>query len=440
MVLLKNFVNIFVIPELRKKFLFTLGVLVVYRLGCHIPVIGVNTAALKALIDQREGILGKIFSYIDMFSGGELGKSTIFSLGIMPYISSSIVMQMLGLSIPSLQALMKEGEYGRKIINQYTRYLTFVISVTQGLAYAVALERSGSGIVVAPGWGFRFMFILSVTVGSMFVMWLGEQISQFGLGNGSSIIIFAGIVARYPADFSRTWHLVRSGIMNPIIALLLLGAFIAIAACIVFLERGERKVPVQYARRVVGQRVYGGQSTYIPFKLNTAGVMPIIFAGAILQLPQFIFMALAPRFAIFETLRDVFMPGGIVYLVLMFLLIIAMSFYYTALVFDPEELADNIKKGGGYIPGVRPGRKTAEFFNHILTRLGFIGALYLAVLAMTPYILYAIFKAPFMETGTGLLIVVGVALDMAAQIESYLIEHRYEGFLTAGRLKGRWGN
>lgn len=435
MVLLQNFVNVFSVPELRKKLLFTLGILIVYRFGVHIPVIGVDVNALQQLFEKAKG-LGGFFGYLDMFSGGALKECTLFALGIMPYITSSIVMQMLGMTIPSLEQLLKEGEYGRKIVNQYTRYLTFAISIFHSFTYALILERNG--LVLEPGWSFRLLFILSLTVGSMFVMWLGEQISLFGIGNGSSMIIFAGIVAHFPDHVLKTWFQVREGIMDPIIAFGILAIFIALTASIVFLERGERKVPVQYTRRIVGQRVYGGQSTYIPFKLNTPGVMPVIITGAVLNMPMFLISMLSERIAAFKWLAEnVFYPTTIPYNVIEFVLIILFSFMYTAMIYNPEELADNIKKSGGFIPGIRPGKKTADFFYYILTRVGFVGALYLATLAVFPNILNMVIQMPFYIGGTGLLIVVGVALEIASQVEAYLIEHRYEGFLTSGRMKGR---
>lgn len=434
MVLLKNFINIFHISELRRKVLYTLGLLIIYRIGAHIPVIGIDLAALRGLMDQSS-TLGGIFKYIDLFSGGMLQNGTLFALGIMPYITASIMMQMATMTIPSLELLQKEGEYGRKLINQYTRYLTLAVGVVQSLSLAFILERNN--LVIEPGWGFRMLLVLSLTVGSLFVMWLGEQISLFGLGNGSSMIIFAGIVARLPEDALRTIYQVQEGLMNGYVSLALTLLFIAIAACIVFLEKGERKIPVQYTRRVVGQRVYGGQSTYIPFKINVPGVMPVIFAGAVLNIPMFAAAMLSDKFALFKWISESMVPTGVLYNVIEFVLIIFFSFFYTALVYNPDELADNMKKSGGHIPGLRPGRKTSEFFNYILTRIGLVGAIYLAILALLPNILRMFVQMPFNLGGTSLLIVVGVALDTAAQIESYLIEHRYEGLLTSGRMKMR---
>ena len=435
MVLLSNFINIFHIPELRKKVLFTLGILVIYRLGAHIPVIGLDISALKHMMEQAT-TLGGLFKYIDLFSGGMLSQGTLFALGIMPYITASIMMQMLTITVPQLELLQKEGEYGRKIINQYTRYLTFAVAIAQSIGYAFILERNN--LVIAPGWGFRILFILSLTVGSMFVMWLGEQISLFGLGNGSSMIIFANIVARLPEDAIRSISQVQQGLMNGYVAIILTLLFIAIAACIVFLEKGERKIPVQYTRRVVGQRVYGGQSTYIPFKINVPGVMPVIFAGAVLNIPLFISAMFSERFFVFKWIyENMASQTSILYNVIEFVLIVAFSFVFTALFYNPEELATNMKKSGGFIPGIRPGPKTADFFNFILTRIGLVGAIYLAVLALLPNIIKMFVPLPFNLGGTSLLIVVGVALDTAAQIESYLIEHRYEGFLSVGRMKMR---
>ena len=435
MVLLKNFVNIFFIPELRKKILFTFGILVVYRLGSQIPAVGVNVDALRQMVESASG-LGGLFSYLDLFSGGGLSHCTIFALGILPYITSSIMMQMLGMTIPSLEQLLKEGEYGRKIVNQYTRYLALAVAVFQSFGYAVMLEKSN--LAITPGWGFRLTFIFSLTICSIFVMWLGEQISLFGIGNGSSMIIFAGIVARLPIDVRKLLYEVSEGFLDWYVAIIVLALFVIITACIVFLERGERKIPVQYARRVVGQRVYGGQSTYIPFKINTPGVMPVIFAGSVMNVPRFLFASLASRFEFCSKMSEIFAYSSITSMVLDFFLIIFFSFFYTALVFNPEELADNIKKSGGFIPGIRPGKKTAEFFNYILTRIGLVGAIYLALLAIIPTIIVRTFGVGlFSLGGTSMLIMVGVGLETAAQIESYLIEHRYEGFLTSGRMYGR---
>lgn len=434
MVLLKNFLNIFNIPELRKKVLFTLGILFVYRLGTHIPAYGVNIEALQTMLEQSRG-LGGLFAYIDLFSGGTFRDCTIFALGVMPYITASIMMQMLSMTVPKLEALMKEGDYGRQLINQYTRYLAFGVGLFQSFSYAMLIERSG--LAYSPGWGFRLLFIFSLTACSMFVMWLGEQVSILGIGNGSSMIIFAGIVARLPGEMQRLLYQVSEGFVSPWVAIILLALFVGITACVVFLERGERKIPVQYARRVVGQRVYGGQSTYIPFKINTPGVMPVIFAGAVLNIPTFLITALSSKFEFFKRLAENFNPLTLSFNIVEFLLIILFSFVYTAMIFSPNELAENIKKSGGFIPGLRPGKRTADFFEYILVRIGLVGGIYLATLAIFPNIITQTLSVHFPVGGTSLLIMVGVALELASQIESYLIEHRYEGFLVTGRMRGR---
>ena len=435
MILLKNFLNIFNVAELRKKILFTLGILIVYRLGNHIPVIGVNIAELGRL---TQGVGGGLFAYLDMFSGGSLRQCTIFALGIMPYITASIMMQILSMSIPYLEQLMKEGEFGRKVVNQYTRYLAILIAIIQSFGFAMFVEQRG--LALEPGWGFRLLFMISIVVGSAIVIWFGEQISLFGIGNGSSMIIFAGIVARFPQDVLMTLQAVKERTLDPVVALVILAIVVGMAACIVFLEKGDRKIPVQYTRRMVGQRMFAGQSSYIPFKINTAGVMPVIFSNAVLNVPVFIAALLSSRFYIFKWISDSLVPTGILYNVLDFILIVFFTFFYTALVFNPDELAENIKKSGGFIPGIRPGKKTAEFFNYLLTRIGLVGALYLAFLAIAPNMVYAVLPISFYLStlsGTGLLIMVGVALETAAQVESYLIEHRYEGFLTSGRLRAK---
>ncbi len=434
MIIFRNFRNIFRVPELSRKLLFTLGVLIVYRLGTYIPVIGVNVNALHDFMQQSSRLSG-VLSYLDVFSGGSLAQCTLFALGIMPYITASIMMQILGFTMPELERLLKEGEYGRRLINQYTRYLALGLSVMYSTLYAIALESNG--LVLESGWIFRLIFVLTLSVGCMVVMWLGEQISLFGIGNGSSMIIFAGIVGRFPDYVLRTVHAVQTGTLDVIVAFLILLFFIAITGCIVFLERGDRKIPVQYARRVVGNKVFGGQSSFIPFKINNASVMPVIFASTILNIPIGIIGMLSKHIKFFAMLSDKLIYTGLIYNVLQFILIVFFYFFYTAMAFNPSDLADQIKKSGGFVPGVRPGRKTAEFFDHILTRLGLVGAVYLGVLASLPNILGALVTMPFYLGGTALLIVVGVGLDTSAQIESYLVEHNYEGFLTSGRLKAR---
>lgn len=415
-----------------RKLLFTFAVLIVYRIGVFIPVIGINVPMLAEYMGRQEA-LGGLLRYLDLFSGGALQQCTLFALGIGPYITASIMMQILSMSIPTLEALAKEGEYGRKVINQYTRYLAFFLSIGYALGYATYLEHQN--LVLNPGIGFKIIFVLSLTVGSMFVMWLAEQISLMGIGNGSSMILFASIVTRFPDYVIRTINAVQMNSMSSVLAVAILLFFIIITACIVFLEKGDRKIPVQYARRVVGQRVYGGQASYIPFKINTAGVMPVIFASSVLNIPMFITSMLVGRWAFLKIVQDALQMGGFLYNVLEFGLIVFFTFFYTALVFNPTELADNMKKSGGFIPAIRPGKQTAEYFDYILTRIGLVGAIYLGILALLPNIVHAVVAMPFFLQGTSLLITVGVALELSSQIEAYLIEHNYGSFLTAGRMK-----
>lgn len=435
MILLKNFANIVKIPELMRKLFFTVGVVIVYRIGCYIPVIGINIALLSEYM-QRADTAGGLLGYLDIFSGGALSQCTLFALGVGPYITASIAMQLLSMSLPTLEALMKEGEHGRRIINQYTRYLTFGLSIVYSFLYARYLENAG--LVLDPGIMFKFVFMISLTVGAMFVMWLGEQISLLGLGNGSSMIIFASTVARFPDYVIKTIHAVQTGNLAGVIALFILLVFVVIAAWIIFLEQGIRKIPVQYARRIIGSRVYGGQSSYIPFKINTAGVMPVIFASSMLNIPMFIARMLSQKFVFFRFLATSLTPTGYLYNIFQFGLIVFFTYFYTALFFNPTELSDQMKKNGGFVPGIRPGKQTANYLDYILIRLGLVGAVYLGVLSVLPNILMAFIPAmPFYLTGTSLLIVVGVALELSSQIESYLIEHRYEGFLTSGKIRSR---
>jgi preprotein translocase subunit SecY len=438
-VLLRNFKNIFLVTELRKKVFFTLGVFVIYRLGTHIPIPGINTHVFKSLLGK--GAIGGLLSYLDLFAGGALKRFAIFALGMGPYINASIMMQLLTVMIPSLEQLSKEGEQGRRVINQYTRYLTFGLSLMYGLSMALFVERV-EGLVISPGWGFRITTMIIFSVGALFVMWLGEQINAHGIGNGSSMIIFAGILSTFPSALIGIFEKIRIGGVEDMFWAGMLGAIlVSVITFIVFLERGERRIPVQYAKRVVGQRVYGGQSSYIPLKLNSAGVIPVIFASALMSMPSAIAWLLATKFPIFKTIaQDWLRYGGVLHSVLIGGLIMFFSFFYTAIIFNPVELADNIRKSGGFIPGIRPGKRTADFFDYILTRVGFPGALYLACLAILPGVLMMLLPMlPTMFAGVSLLIVVGVALDTSAQIESQLIERRYEGFLSTGRLRGRRG-
>jgi len=432
-VLLKSFRNIFKISELRSKILFVITVLIINRLGTYVPVIGVDVSKMAEILQQKSG-LGGLLSYFDMFSGGALGRCTVFALGISPYITASIFLQILGMTIPFFEQLAKEGDYGRKIINQYTRYVTLGLSLVYSFSYALALESYG--LVLTPGWLFRIGFMLTLSAGSMLVMWMGDQISLFGIGNGSSVIIFANIVSSYPTSILQLVYKVREGQTHLIMALLVLVVFLAITALIIFLEKGSRNVPIQYTRRVVGNRMFAGQASYIPFKINSAGVMPVIFASTVLNFPSMIAHMLAIHFPVVQEVVNLF-AGGPLYTVTEFILVIMFSFVYTALAVNPEELSEHIRKGGGFIPGLRPGKNTANYFNYILTRVGLVGAIYLALLAILPTLLQKVFHIPFEQSGTSMLIVVGVALELANQIESYLIEHKYEGFLSSGRVKSR---
>lgn len=446
MAFLRTVQNLFSIAELRRKVLFTLGVLVVYRIGCHIPVVGVDTAGLASMMEGATN-LSRLLGYFDVFSGGALSQCTVFALGIGPYITASIMMQVLGFSIPQLEQLMKEGEYGRKVINQYTRYLALGLSIFWSSMYVIPLELKG--LVLFPGWGFRFVFVLSLTVGCMVVMWLGEQISLFGMSSGSSMIIFASIVARFPGYVIKTIQYARDGILytgglpgvNWVIASAIWLFLCVITLCIIFLEKGERKIPVQYARRIIGNRVYGGQNSFIPFKIQNAGVMPVIFASTFMIIPGSIAGMLSYKWAFLgDIAKSLTLQTGFFYNFFQFFLIVFFYFLYTSMVFDPKELAENLKKGGGFIPGIRPGKQTADFFDLVLTRLGLVGSIYLAGLAALPNLMvFAIGMGsmPFFLGGTSLLIVVGVGLETASQLEAYLVEHNYEGFLATGKIKAR---
>ena len=431
MVLLKSFRNIFLISELRKKIGFTLGVIIIDRLGTYIPVIGVDILRLSEFMQQKSGV-GGLLSYFDMFSGGALNRCTVFALGIGPYITASIMMQILGMTLPSLEQLLKDGEFGRKIMNQYTRYLALGLSVMYSFSLAMLLEQQG--LILVPGWSFRMLFVMTLTAGSMMVMWLGDQISLYGIGNGSSVIIFAGIVSGFPTMVLKLVHLVQEGSINILLALMVLAVFLFITASIVFLEKGERKIPVQYARRIVGNRVFSGQTSYIPFKINSAGIMPVIFAGTVLRFPSLLAAMLSTKFPVVNTVVQAFYNGPL-YFITDFLLIIMFSFFYTALAINPVELAENIRKNGGFVPGMRPGKQTAQYFDYLLTRIGLVGAFYLGFLALFPAIISILFQVPIEFSGTSMLIAVGVALELASQVESYLIERRYEGFLVGGRMK-----
>jgi preprotein translocase subunit SecY len=453
--------NIFTVSELRNRVLFTLGLLGVYRIGHHIPTPGVNPAALDELARQAQNTM---FGLYDMFSGGNLSRVTIFALGIMPYISASIILQLLTVVWPYLEKLSKEGELGRRKITQYTRYGTIGLSVVQALGIAIYLERGtriagGLPLVYHPGLAFRLMTVLTLTTGTCFVMWLGEQITERGIGNGMSLIIYAGIVVGFPGAVLKTFEQMRTGEIYFVTLLFLMAAMVAVVGAIIFVERGHRRVTVQYAKRVVGRRMYGGSSTHIPLKVNTGGVIPVIFASSILAFPA----TIAGMFkgAWVERVQEQINYGMPLYNLFYVAGIIFFAYFYTAIIFNPDDVAENMRKYGGFIPGIRPGKRTAEYIDTILTRITLAGAVYLALIAILPQFLISGFKVapipfvgewldanlpkfvtqglnvPFYFGGTSLLIVVGVAMDTVQQVESQLIMRHYDGFMKKTRVRGR---
>ncbi len=434
--MLDGFKNIGKIPELQKRILFTLLLLIVYRIGAHVPTPGIDTAALAAFFEQAKGSL---LGFFDMFAGGALSNLSVFALGIMPYISASIILQLLTVSVPYLERLSKEGEAGRRKITQYTRYGTVLLSIIQGFGIAVGLENmsgpTGIPIVLATGWGFRLMTVITLTAGTAFIMWLGEQITEKGIGNGISLIIFSGIVVNAPAAIFNTFRLLATGEMGIVVILFLLVMMLAVTGAIVFVESGQRRIPIQYAKRVVGNKLYGGQTTHLPLKVNTSGVIPPIFASSIIMFPATIANFVPHPWM--KTVADVLVPGRIGYEVIFVAFIVFFCYFYTAVTFNPVDVAENIKKYGGYVPGIRPGKKTAEYIDTVLTRLTFSGAIYVSVICVLPSILIGNFNVPFYFGGTALLIVVGVALDTAGQIETHLLTRQYEGFLKKGKLARR---
>lgn len=430
---IKSIKNIWKIEELRQRVVFTAMMLFVYRMGAHIPTPGINNEQLEEFLTDRGGAL---MGFLDMFSGGGLSRLTIFALGIMPYISASIILQLLTVVIPALTKLSKEGEMGRKKITQYTRFATIGIGLVQAFGIAVGLEgMEGGAFVQNPGWGFRLMAIITITAGTAFLMWLGEQITERGIGNGISLIIFAGIVVRMPAAVVNTFQLFQTGQISFILILVLAVMMVAMVIAIVFLESGRRKIPVQYAKRVVGRKIYGGQSTHIPLKINTAGVIPPIFASSIIAFPATIAGFITVPWV--QALGRNLAPGTLFYTLLYAALIIFFAFFYTAVVLNPVDMADNMKKYGGFIPGVRPGQKTSDYIYRVLTRITFAGALYLALVAIIPEILIYRFNVPFAFGGTSLLIVIGVGMDTAQQIETHMLTRNYEGFMKKGKVKDR---
>ncbi len=435
MSIVNSFQNIFRIAELKSRILFTLALLAVYRIGAHIPTPGINGEELSKFLMERGGAL---MGFFDMFSGGALSRATIFALGIMPYISASIILQLLTVVIPALGKLAKEGESGRKKITQYTRYGTVVISIVQSIGIAVGIESMNQGAFIQnPGWSFRLLTMITMTSGTAFLMWLGEQITERGIGNGISLIIFAGIVARFPNAVIGSVSLVRAGELHLILMLLVVVMMIAVIAIIVYVERGQRKIPVQYAKRVVGRKVYGGQSTHLPLKVNTAGVIPPIFASSIIMFPATIAGFIPIPWV--QSMSRQLAPGTVFYTLVYVSMIFFFCYFYTSIIFNPVDMADNLKKYGGFIPGVRPGQKTSDYIYRVLTRITFGGAVYLSAVCILPDILRGYFNVPFYFGGTSILIVVGVALDTISQMESHLVTRSYEGFLKKGRVRGRKG-
>jgi preprotein translocase subunit SecY len=428
--------NIFKIPELKKRVLFSLGMLAVYRVGCHIPTPGIDRIALSHFFKQAQGTLLGMF---DMFSGGALERLTVFALGIMPYISSSIIFQLLTVVVPAIEKLSKEGESGRKKIIQYTRYGTIVLSFVQGLGIAIGLESmrgpAGELVVPNPGWSFRIMTVITLTAGTAFIMWLGEQMSEKGIGNGISLIIFAGIIARIPTALSNTARLLNAGQISLFVIVFVLALMFAVIAGIVFVERGQRRLPIHYAKRVVGLKTFNAQTSHLPLKVNMAGVIPPIFASSIIMFPATVANFINIPWV--QKASKSLTPGHWVYNIFFVAFILFFCYFYTAVTFNPVDVAENIKKHGGYIPGIRPGKETSDFIDTVLTRLTFAGAIYISIVCVLPSILIGKFNLPFYFGGTALLIAVGVGMDTVAQIESHLITRNYEGFLKGVRIRGR---
>jgi preprotein translocase subunit SecY len=428
--------NIFKIPELKNRVLFSLGMLAVYRIGCFIPTPGIDRIALASFFKQAQGTLLGLF---DMFSGGALERLSVFALGIMPYISSSIIFQLLTVVVPAIEKLSKEGEAGRKKIIQYTRYGTMVLSVVQGLGISIGLESmrgpAGELVVPNPGWSYRLMTVLTLTAGTAFIMWLGEQMSEKGIGNGISLIIFAGIVCRIPTAIGNTIKLLNAGQLSLFVIIFVLAIMFAVIAGIVFVERGQRRLPIHYAKRVVGLKTFNAQSSHLPLKVNMAGVIPPIFASSIIMFPATIANFIDIPWV--QQAAKSLTPGNWIYNLFFVAFIVFFCYFYTAVTFNPIDVAENIKKHGGYIPGIRPGKETSDFMDSVLTRLTFAGAIYISVVCVLPTILIGRFNLPFYFGGTALLIAVGVGMDTVAQIESHLITRNYEGFLKGVRIRGR---
>ncbi|HBM11799.1 MAG TPA: preprotein translocase subunit SecY [Rhodospirillaceae bacterium] len=436
-----NFSSIAKATELKQRLWFTLGALIVYRIGTYIPLPGIDPTILNDIFEQQRG---GVLDMVNAFAGGAIGRMAIFALGIMPYISASIIMQLLTAVFPTLEQLKKEGETGRKKINQYTRYLTVVLAVVQGYGIAVGLEglqtSTGASAVVDPGMFFRASAVITLVGGTVFMMWLGEQITQRGVGNGISLIIFSGIVAGFPAALAATFELGRSGQLSTPLLLGVLILAVAVIVFIVFVERAQRRILVQYPKRQVGNKMFGGDSSHLPLKLNTAGVIPPIFASSILLMPLTVANFSGPSSTdggILSFLTANLGHGQPLYLALYVTMIVFFAFFYTAVVFNPTDTADNLKRNGGFVPGIRPGKNTADYLDYVLTRLTVIGAAYLAIVCILPEILIANLSVPFYLGGTTLLIVVTVTMDTVTQIQSHLIAHQYEGLIKKSKLRGK---
>ena len=420
-------------PELRKKLAWTLFILCMYRVGVHVPVPGIDAGALSHFFASMQG---SVFALLDMFSGGGLRNVSVFALGIMPYISASIILQLLQVVSPDIKRMAKEeGQAGRRKITQYTRYLTVAITLIQGFGIAALLEGmvspENAPVVMNPGWEFRLVTIVTLTAGTILIMWLGEQITAKGIGNGISLIIFSGIVVGIPSALMRSYQLIKAGDMNVLIAIFILIMMLAVTVGIVFVERAQRRIPIQYAKRQIGRKMYGGQTTHLPLRINTAGVIPPIFAQSLLLFP-----ATVAGFSTAEWLQRVvswFQPTSIVYNIIFVALIFFFCFFYTAIIFDPKDIAENLKKAGGFVPGIRPGDKTREYIDNVLTRLTLWGGIYISIISVLPMLLIAQFNVPFYFGGTSLLILVGVAIDFMSQVESHLISQQYEGLMSKAR-------
>ncbi len=443
--MLQSFKNCFKIPDLRRKILFTIGILIVYRIGGQITVPGIRESVLQ---EYFAGAGGTLFGLYDMFVGGAFTRATVFALGIMPYISASIILQLMGAVVPFFQKLQREGEEGRKKINQYTRYGTVFLAGAQSLGVSYFLENirgpsSGVPAVIDEGWGFRMLTMITITTGTIFIMWLGEQITERGIGNGISLIIFVGIIAELPFAVKDEWrhYLLNRGSTKSLIEeIFLLALIVAVVAAVVLLTQGQRRIPVQYAKRVVGRRVYGGQTTHIPLRINAAGVIPIIFAQSIMFLPGTV-TQFFPASEFMASLGAYFTTSSVFYWIVYGTMIVFFTYFYTAIVMDPQQLADNMKRHGGFIPGVRPGKRTADYIDRIMTRITLPGSMALAAVAIFPFFVIDQFNVTPSYSqffgGTGLLIIVGVSLDTLQQLESQLMTRHYEGFMKKGRIQGR---